>query len=290
MSRASFAISGAVAITAAAFAFSAAAITDDRDAPYPPFKIGEGLYYVGSSDYTSYLIVTKAGLIVIDGGDAATGHQVVGNIRTLGFDPAQVKILVNTHQHFDHAAGLAEIKQVSGAKFYASADDGPIIAAGGRGDPLLKGARFEYAPVKPDMILKNGQNVSLGGWTLTAHVTGGHTKGCTTWTFPVTVAGKVLQALVHCSSSVLPGYKLVGTETYPGMRADYEKSFATWKALPCEVFLASHGIFFNLKAKRAALDAGKLDAFVDPVGCKAFYTTSEAAFRAELKKQQTAAN
>ena len=290
MSRASFAISGAVAITASAFAFSAAAITDDRDAPYPPFKIGEGLYYVGSSDYTSYLIVTKAGLIVIDGGDAATGHQVVGNIRTLGFDPAQVKILVNTHQHFDHAAGLAEIKQVSGAKFYASADDGPIIAAGGRGDPLLKGARFEYAPVKPDMILKNGQNVSLGGWTLTAHVTGGHTKGCTTWTFPVTVAGKVLQALVHCSSSVLPGYKLVGTETYPGMRADYEKSFATWKALPCEVFLASHGIFFNLKAKRAALDGGKLDAFVDPVGCKAFYTTSEAAFRAELKKQQTAAN
>ena len=290
MSRASFAISGAVAITAAAFAISAAAITDDRDAPYPPFEIGEGLYYVGSSDYTSYLIVTKAGLIVIDGGDAATGHQVVGNIRTLGFDPAQVKILVNTHQHFDHAAGLAEIKQVSGAKFYASADDGPIIAAGGRGDPLLKGARFEYAPVKPDMILKNGQNVSLGGWTLTAHVTGGHTKGCTTWTFPVAVAGKVRQALVHCSSSVLPGYKLVGTETYPGMRADYEKSFATWKALPCEVFLASHGIFFNLKAKRAALDAGKLDAFVDPVGCKAFYTTSEAAFRAELKKQQTAAN
>lgn len=288
MSLKSFGIPGAVAITAAAFAFSAAA--DDGDQPYPPFRIGEGLYYVGSSDYTSYLIVTKAGLIVIDGGDAATGHQVVGNIRTLGFDPAQVKILVNTHQHFDHAAGLAEIKQVSGAKFYASAADGPIIAAGGKGDPFLKGARFEYAPVKPDVILKDGQKVSLGGWTLTAHVTGGHTKGCTTWTFPVTVAGKVRQALVHCSSSVLPGYKLVGTETYPGMRADYEKSFVTWKSLPCEVFLASHAQFFGLAAKKNALDAGKLDAFVDPAGCKAFYAGSEAAFRAELKKQQSATN
>ena len=285
MSRKSYGISGAVAVTAAVFACAASAAEDAGDQPYPPFKIGEGLYYVGSSDYTSYLIVTKAGLIVIDGGDAATGHQVVGNIRTLGFDPSQVKVLVNTHQHFDHAAGLAEIKKVSGAKFYASAADGPIIAAGGRGDPFLKGARFEYEAVKPDVILKDGQKISLGGWTLTAHVTGGHTKGCTTWTFPVTVAGKVRPALVHCSSSVLPGYKLVGTETYPGMRADYEKSFATWKALPCEVFLASHGQFFNLAAKRKALDAGKADAFVDPQGCKAFYAGSEAAFRAELKKQ-----
>ena len=286
MSRKSYGISGAVAITAAVFACAASAAEDAGDQPYPPFKIGEGLYYVGSSDYTSYLIVTKAGLIVIDGGDAATGHQVVGNIRRLGFDPRQVKVLVNTHQHFDHAAGLAELRKISGAKLYASAADGAIIAAGGRGDPFLKGARFEYEPVKPDVILEDGQKVSLGGWTLTAHVTGGHTKGCTTWTFPVTVAGKVRQALVHCSSSVLPGYKLVGTETYPGMRADYEKSFATWKTLPCEVFLASHAQFFNLAAKRKALDAGKADAFVDPQGCKAFYAGSEAAFRAELKKQQ----
>ena len=108
MSRKSFGILGAVAVTAAAFAFPALAApaSDPGDQPYTPFKIGDGLYYVGSSDYTSYLIVTKAGLIVIDGGDAATGHQVVGNIRTLGFDPTQVKVLVNTHQHFDHSGGI----------------------------------------------------------------------------------------------------------------------------------------------------------------------------------------
>jgi len=279
------ALFGTVALLAAVFAWPAAS-QDAGDLPCAPFKIGEGLYYVGSNDYAAYLIVTKAGLIQLDGGDAQTGKQIVANIRTLGFNPADVKILLNSHEHFDHAAGLAEVKRAApNAKFYASAADGAIIAAGGRGDPFIKGERFYYEPVKPDVILKDGQKVSLGGWTLTAHITGGHTKGCTTWTFPVTVAGKVRQALSHCSSSVLPGYKLGKTETYPGQTADYEHSFATWKSLPCEVFIASHGSFYGMQAKRKLLDAGKADAFVDPAGCKAFYEKSEAAFRAELKKQ-----
>lgn len=276
-----------VALGAAVFA-SPAASQDPAtwNKPIKPFKIGEGLYYVGAYDLTSYLLVSKAGLIVLDGGDQVVGRQVVANIRALGFDPSQVKILLNTHQHFDHAAGLAEIKRAApGAKLYASAADGPVIAAGGKGDPFLKGAAYEYEPVKPDVVLKDGQKVSLGTWTLTAHITGGHTAGCTTWTFPVEVAGKVRQALVHCSSSVLAGYKLGKTETYPGITAAYEKSFATWKALPCEVFLASHGGFFGMNEKRKLLDAGKADAFVDPEGCKTFYANSEAAFRAELKRQ-----
>ncbi len=296
MNRRKFGILGTVAASAAVFVCAAPigpawAQQTPLDVPlgnepFAPFKIGQGLYYVGAEDWTSYLIVTKAGLIVIDGGDAKVGKQVVANIRTLGFDPAQVKILLNTHEHFDHAAGLAEIKKAApGAKLYASAADGAIIAQGGRGDPFLKGERFYYEPVKPDVTLKDGDNVSLGGWTLTAHITPGHTPGCTTWTFPVTVAGKVRQALDHCSSSVLPGYKLGKTETYPGQTADYERSFRTWKSLPCEVFIASHGAFYGMKAKKAALEAGKADAFVDPAGCKAFYEKAETAFRAELAKQ-----
>ena len=285
MNSAVYGILSAAVLGAAAFV-SPALSAEEPNAPTRPFKIGEGLYYVGSVDYAAYLLTSKAGLIVLDGGDAETGKQIVANIRTLGFDPANVKVLLNTHQHFDHAAGLAALKKAApGAKLYASTADGPIIAAGGRGDPFLKGARFEYEPVKPDVILKDGQKVTLGTWTLTAHVTGGHTKGCTTWTFPVTVAGKVRQAQVHCSSSVLPGYKIGKTETYPGQTADYEKSFATWKSLPCDVFLASHASFFGLAAKKQALDAGKLDAFVDAAGCKAFYAKQEAAFRAELKRQ-----
>jgi metallo-beta-lactamase class B len=294
MRRRSHGILGAVAIMAAALAFGAVAqpaAPPDPHAPFPSFKIADGLYYVGAADYSSYLIVTKAGLIVIDGGDATTGHQIVGNIRTLGFDPAKIKILLNTHQHFDHAAGLAELKRAAAkdVKFYASAKDGAIVAAGGKGDPFLKGERFEYEPVKPDVIVKDGDTVSLGGWTLTAHLTAGHTAGCTTWTFPVTVADKVRQALDLCSASVLPGYKLGKTETYPGQTADYERSFAFWRSQPCEVFLGSHGQFFGLPKKKAELDAGKADAFVDPAGCKAFFDRGYAGFQATLAKQQAAA-
>ena len=285
MKSLAYGILSAAVLGAAAFV-SPAISAVEPDAPTQPFKIGEGLYYVGSVDYAAYLLTSKAGLILLDGGSAETGKQIVANIRALGFDPAQVKVLLNTHQHFDHAAGLATIKKAApGARLYASAADGPIIAAGGRGDPFLKGARFEYEPVKPDVTLRDGQKVAFGGWTLTAHVTGGHTKGCTTWTFPVTVAGKVRQAQVHCSSSVLQGYRIGKVETYPGQTADYQKSFATWKSLPCDVFLASHASFYGLAAKKQALDAGKLDAFVDPAGCKAFYARQEAAFRAELKRQ-----
>jgi metallo-beta-lactamase class B len=256
------------------------------DDPAPPFKIGEGLYYVGSTDLTSFLFVSKAGLIVLDGGTTRTGRQVAANIRKLGFDPAQVKIVLNTHQHFDHAAGLAEIVRAApGAKLYASAADGPVIAAGGKGDPFLKGKMVEYEPVPVAHTLKDGETVQLGAWRLTARLTPGHTAGCTTWTFSVKVAGKVRQGLVHCSSSVLSGYKLGKVETWPGQTAQFEKSFATWKALPCEVFLGSHGAFFGLAGKRAALAAGKSDAFVDPQGCKSFYAGAEAAFRAELKRQ-----
>jgi hypothetical protein len=132
-----YGILGTVAVSAAVFASAAPAQNAATwSKPVAPFRIGEGLYYVGALDLTSYLFVTRAGLIVLDGGDGTVGKQVAANIRTLGFDPAQVKILLNTHQHFDHAAGLAEIRKAApNAKLYASAADGPIIAAGGRATP-----------------------------------------------------------------------------------------------------------------------------------------------------------
>jgi metallo-beta-lactamase class B len=277
----------AAALGAAVCASGAAAQSPATwDKPFAPFKLGEGLYYVGSLDLAAYLFVSKAGLIVLDGGSAETGKQVVANIRALGFDPADVKILLNSHQHFDHAAGLAEIARAApGAKLYASAADGPIIAAGGRGDPLLKGKAYEYEPVPVARTLKDREPVTLGEWTLTAHITGGHTAGCTTWAFPVAINGRTRQAQVHCSSSVLPGYRIGKVETWPGQTAQFEKSFATWKALPCDVPLASHATFFGLVDKKQALDAGNAEAFVDPAGCRAFLDKQEAAYRAVLKTQ-----
>lgn len=265
------------------------AVSQERlaNVAYPPFRIAAGLYYVGASNYASYLIDTGDGLIVIDGGDAPTGHRIVENIRSLGFDVRRVKILLSTHGHFDHAGGLAELKRESGAALYASAPDGALIARGGRGDVLL-GDRYPYEPVRPDVTVTDGQAVQLGGWTLTAHLTPGHTPGCTTWTFAVTVAGKVRQALLHCGSNVLPGYKVGKVETYPGQTADFERSFAFWRSAPCEVFLAPHAFIIGLQAKRQALDAGQAEAFVDPEGCRAFFARSEAAFRKVLAEQNPA--
>jgi metallo-beta-lactamase class B len=262
------------------------ALPHDND-PVAPFKIGEGLYYVGASDITSFLFVSKAGMILLDGGYDTTAPQILANIRTLGFDPKQVKILLSTHGHVDHAGGFARLKRETGAALYASAADGALMARGGKGDFGLKDSAT-YPSVTPDRTVVDGQKVGLGGWTLTAHLTPGHTRGCTTWTFPVTVAGKTRQGLVLCSNSVLSMYRLdKAHESYPGIAADYEASYATWRKLPCDVFLASHGIFFGLKAKRAALETGKADAFVDPAGCKAYFEKGYAGFRAELAKQQT---
>ena len=288
--------SSAVAIMAAAVVFQApfAGAAEHRDNdPIEPFAIADGLYYVGSTDIASYLFVTRDGLILIDGGLADTAPQILKNIATLGFQPRQVKILLNTHGHFDHAAGFAQLKRETGATFYASKADGDLIAHGGKGDfflgPLYGDRPTAYEPLKPDRTLSDGEKISLGGVTLTAHITAGHTKGCTTWTFPATVAGKTEQGLILCSNSILRGYKLVNNPAYPGQAADYEKSYAFWRAAPCDLFLASHGHFIGFPEKRAALLAGKADAFVDPKGCKAFFDATYADFKAELDRQAAAA-
>jgi metallo-beta-lactamase class B len=249
--------------------------------PLAPFKIADNLYYVGAKDVTSYLIVTKAGLILLDGGFAETAPEILANIRTLGFDPKNIRILLNSHAHLDHAGGLAALKAASGATFYASAQDAPELAAGGANDFALKNAN--YPPIKPDRIIPDGGTIVMGGVTLTAHVTAGHTKGCTTWTMPVTIDGKHENALFLCSLSILSMYRLVGDPKYPTQAADYQKSFATLRGLKCDVFLASHGSFFDMLAKRQKLLAGaKPNPFIDPQGCRAFFAAAEKEFDRRL--------
>ncbi|MFO1015520.1 MAG: subclass B3 metallo-beta-lactamase [Caulobacteraceae bacterium] len=265
-----------------------ASAAEDGNAPQTPFKIGDGLYYVGASDIASYLIVTRGGLIVIDGGYASTAPQILANIRRLGFDPRQVKILLNTHGHTDHAGGLAALKAATGAKVYSSALDAPLLEDGGRSDFAL-GAAYRFPPVHVDQILADNEQVNLGGTILTARLTPGHTRGCTTWTFPVRVAGTLRHALVLCSLSILPSYRLTGpSPSYPGIAMDFARSYARLKTLPCEVFLGSHGAFFRLQQKRAALLAGNPSAFVDPAGCQAFLRISESRFRTALQSRASA--
>jgi len=285
------AVSAAVALAAAAFVLPALAAEHDND-PIPPFRIADDLYYIGASDIASYLIVTRAGLIVIDGGYDKTAPIILRNIQTLGFNPEEVKVLLSTHAHLDHAGGFAELKKQTGAKLFATQPDAELMARGGKGDFALKDAAA-YPPVQVDTIIKDNQAVTMGGRQFVAHLTPGHTRGCTTWTFPVldTRGAKRngYNVMILCSNSILPMYKLAGPqESYPGIAADYEKSYAFWKSAPCDIFLGSHGQFFNMNAKRTKISLDS-NPFVDPAGCKAWFDKGYADFQARLAKDKAEA-
>lgn len=257
--------------------------------PTAPFKIADNLYYVGSAGISTFLITTPKGHILIDGGMPGTAKQIEASITTLGFKPTDVKVLLNTHAHFDHAGGLAALKADTGAKLAASAGDRPALETGTYpGSEDIKA--FNFAPVKVDRVLKDGDTVGVGGEVLIAHVTPGHTAGCTTWTFPVKIEGKPAQAIVYCSTSVAANRLVSKTRgpQYPGIVADYEKSFATLKSLKADIFLAPHGEQFDMDEKRARLGKGP-NPFVDPTELQVRTAASEQAFRQDLAKQQEAA-
>ncbi|MBP7587414.1 MAG: subclass B3 metallo-beta-lactamase [Thermoanaerobaculia bacterium] len=250
--------------------------------PVEPFRIAESLYYVGASDIASYLITTPVGHILIDGGFVETAPQIEANISKLGFKVEEVKILLNSHAHFDHAGGLAALKARSGAKLFASAPDATLLESGGKGD-FRFGDEGQFPPVVVDRRLADGEAVTLGGATLTARLTPGHTRGATTWTFK---AGS-FDVVVVSSASILD-YRFVGKESYPGIAADFERTFAVLEALPVQIFLAPHGGFFDLagKRERAASGMGLRNPWVDPAGYKAWVARAKGAFLAAVESQK----
>ncbi len=256
-----------------------------RNAPVEPFRIADRLYYVGTKDISAYLIDSGDGLVLLDAGYEVTAPLVLASIRALGFEPKNVRILLNSQAHFDHAGGLAAIKAASGARFHASRADSSLLESGGVEDPHFGGALL-FPPGKVDRILPDGERLRLGQVTLTAHLTPGHSPGCTTYTLPVTDKGRSYVAQFNCSTSV-PGYRLAGNAA---LTADYEATFAKLKRLPCDIPLNAHGVFFDLDAKRAAMAAGTKDnPFIDKAGCRAAIERSEAAFRGQLARETAGA-
>jgi metallo-beta-lactamase class B len=256
--------------------------------PVEPYRIAGNLYYVGASDITSFLVSTPAGLILIDGGFAETVPIIRENVRKLGFKMEDVKILLNSHAHFDHAGGLAELKKITGARLVASAEDAAALARGGKDDPVL-GDQGLFEPVTADRILSDGYEVALGGTTLIAHLTPGHTQGCTTWTMKATEEGKSYDVVFVCSTTVLPGLKLIDNPKYPKVAEDFEKTFRTLKSLPCDIFLAPHASFYNGLDKAERLRKGVTkNPFIDPDGYKAYLERGEKAFRDRLAAENPA--
>jgi metallo-beta-lactamase class B len=257
--------------------------------PVEPYRIAGNLYYVGASDVTSFLITTPQGHILLDGGFAETAPQIEANLQKLGFKLADVKILLNSHAHYDHAGGLAELKRKTGARLYANAADADLLARGGRGN-FAFGDRLRFPPVQVDHPVHDGETVSLGGTTLTAHWTPGHTRGCTSWSLVVEEGGKRYDVVFLGSTTINPGVHLAGKPSYPGIADDYAKTFAVLKALPCDIFLAAHASFYNGLEKAKRRQAGEaVNPFVDPSGYRDFLARTEKAYRDHLEKEKAAA-
>jgi metallo-beta-lactamase class B len=221
---------------------------DSWNAPFKPFRIIGNIYYVGPSGVSSYLITTPAGHILRDTGFEMTVPRIRDSIQQLGFRLEDIKIILNTHAHLDHAGGHALMKRLTRAQIAMSEADAAMLAAGGTNDftPYSR-EMVSYPPAKADRFLHDAELVSLGGTTLTCHLTPGHTKGCTTWTMDVTDDGKVYHVVFFGSTSILPGVSLTRNVRYPGMVNDFTATYRTLKALPCDVFLAPHAIFFGLE-------------------------------------------
>ncbi|MBN9616650.1 MAG: subclass B3 metallo-beta-lactamase [Acidobacteriales bacterium] len=257
--------------------------------PFPPHRIAGNLYYVGSRDLASYLIVTPQGNILINSSLESSPPLIRQSVEKLGFKFSDTKILLISHAHWDHDAGSAQILKQTGAKYMVMAEDVPVVESGGRKDfHYGKSPEDLYPPAKVDRVLHDGDEVRLGGTVLTAHLTPGHTKGCTTWTMKVVDGGKSYNVVIIGSPNVNPGYKLVGNKAYPQIAQDYEKTFRVLKSLPCDIFLGAHGGYYGMVAKYARLKQEGMKVFVDPQGYKDYVADRERAFRTELAKQTKA--
>jgi metallo-beta-lactamase class B len=263
-----------------------AAPNADWTTPFPPFHIAGNLYYVGSADLASYLIVTPKGLILINSSLESSVPLIKKSVEELGFHFSDVKILLISHAHYDHDAGSEAIIKRTGAKYFVMAGDVPVVESGGAKD-FQYGAEKDdlYPPAHVDRVLHDGSTVELGGSVLTAHLTAGHTKGTTTWTMDEKEGGHTLHVVIVGSPNVNPGYKLVNNAAYPQIASDYKRGFAVLDALPCDIFLGAHGGYFGLKEKYPRWKNGDKNVFVDPAGYKAYLADREQAFEKELEKQ-----
>jgi metallo-beta-lactamase class B len=254
--------------------------------PFPPHKIADNLYYVGTKGLASFLITTPQGNILINSSLESSVPMIQASVEKLGFKFRDVKILLISHSHWDHDAGSAAVKKLTGAQYMVMDADVAEVESGGKDDFNYRGAAGTlYPAAKVDRILHDGDQVKLGGAILVAHKTPGHTKGCTTWTMRVMDAGKTLDVVIVGSLSVNPGYKLVDNPTYPAIAQDYQTSFRVLKSLPCDIFLGAHGDYYGMQAKYARLQTGGTNPFIDPEGYKQFLAERQRAFLAELKKQ-----
>jgi metallo-beta-lactamase class B len=266
--------------------------------PIAPFQIADGLYYVGSQDLAAYLVTTPAGNILINANLESSPPQIRASVERLGYRWADTKILLNSQAHFDHMGGAAEVLRETHARNMVMDGDASVVESGGRTDFLAStGSVAPYPPAHVDRVLHDGSTVTLGGVTLTAHKTAGHTRGCTTWTMHVHLpgepAGQLRNVVLVGGVGFWSDFHFVASHgrpaSYPGIAQDFAHTFTTLHALPCDIFLGAHGQYFDMLAKLKRYPSEGPRVFIDPAGYRVFVHDAQATFEHALARQQAAA-
>ena len=281
----------------AAICFAALALSDlptaarqgnpDWTKPFPPFKLVGNIYWVGSYDLSTYLITSPQGHFLINTGVGDTARQIQASVAQLGFKMTDVRILTATHGHWDHVAGMAELKKMTGASVVVSEPDKELLESGGKADFRFGSTSSSwFEPVKVDRTFKDGETLSLGDTKLTAHLHPGHTKGATSFTAEIRENGKTYRVVIANMGSINPGVTVTGMATYPGIQQDYARTFAAQQAMKIDVFLSSHASQFGMHEKYQPGDAYNPDRFVDPKGFQEAVRRLEKTYLDQVAKER----
>jgi len=249
------------------------------DDPFPAHQVMDNLYFVGTAGLGTFLITTPEGHILINTDFERTISLIERSVEALGFALADVKIILGSHAHGDHQAADVFLRERIGAQIMIMEED---VAGWQRMNRGL-------GDIPIDRVLHDGEEVSLGGTTLVAHRTPGHTRGCTSWGMELEDRGETYHALIVCSFGVNANYVLVDNPSYPDIAEDYRTTFAKARAMPVDVFVASHGSFYDLRSKYETLlrrEAGDPNPFVDRAGFRAYVDLQEGRFEAMLERQR----
>ncbi|MBI5769307.1 MAG: subclass B3 metallo-beta-lactamase [Verrucomicrobia bacterium] len=264
---------------------------DSWRAPVPPRRLVGNIHYVGASGVSAFLITTPDGHILLDTGFEDTVPIIQRGVEQLGFSVADIKVILSSHAHIDHVGGHALMKKLTGAQIVASAADARTLESGGAADYIQwPKDTILYAPVKVDRIVADAERVALGGTTLVARLTPGHTRGATTWTMDVTDGAATRRVVFFSSASINDGTRLLDNPLYLEFVQDFEATFAKLRALPCDIFFAPHGGQFAMAQKFARLERGETEnPFIDPDGWKKLVASAETAFRDRLAAERAGA-
>jgi metallo-beta-lactamase class B len=256
--------------------------------PFAAHRVVANIYYVGTYDLASFLIVTPAGNVLINGGMADSVPLMQKSVADLGFQWKDIRWMLTTQAHVDHVAAFAEIQRTTGAKVLATEADAKLLEDGGKSDFHFTGAEYHYAPVKVAERLHDGQTLKFGGTEITVYLHPGHTKGSASYAIPVAEGGRTYRVLIANIGTINPGVKLLGEKNYPGIAADYAMTFEKQKALSCDIFLSSHAAQYGLHRKYTPGAAYDPARFVDPAGYQKAVAGAEAAYRKQLAEEKAA--